>query len=124
MVSTGGGHFSLVKWQNHFDYEFRPLQSRAGGSQKKVSACGGLLVGSSEGGLPHASAIPRSPAPFLAGGSEVLGGGLEGFLGLGVLDFVKVHNYHFLSFCTLIVSHLLDFVKHYLLISLKLFLIS
>ena len=89
---------------------------------KKPSFLG--LVSVLHGSLPHASAILRLPTSLLAGGGEVLGGNFAGLLGLGVLDFVEVHSCYLLFFCILIIAQTEVFVKPYLLISLKLFLIS
>lgn len=62
-------------------------------------------------GFPDAFAILGSPSQVPAGSLEVLGGGLCGGLGLGVLDFVKVHFLYPLSFCAFIISQGMQFVK-------------
>ena len=55
-------------------------------------------VGGCSAGFPNAAAVLGFPTSLLAGGGEVLGGYFAGFLGLGIFDFVEVHNFHFLSF--------------------------
>ena len=40
-----------------------------------------------------------------AGGGKVLSSDLSGLLGFGIADFVKVHCFVLLSFCTLIIAH-------------------
>ena len=47
---------------------------------------------------PHTAAILGFPTDLLAGDGESASRSFCGLLGLGVLDFIKTHIYHFLSF--------------------------
>ena len=85
----------------------RDAQARAAKKLRLPSA----LVAIFGRGLPDASAILGFPSQIPAGGLEVLGGGFGSCLGLGVLDFVEVHNFYLLFFCNLIITDKRGFVN-------------
>jgi hypothetical protein len=85
----------------------RDAQARAAKKLRLPSA----LVAIFGGGLPDASAILGLPSQIPVGGLEVLGGGFGSCLGLGVLDFVEVHIFYLLFFCTLIIAQGAEFVN-------------
>ena len=74
-----------------------------------------LVVGRVAGvfgiGFPHALAVVGFPADGTAGGGKVLSSDPSGLLGFSVADFVKVHCFVLLSFCTLIIAHKGAFVN-------------
>ena len=76
-----------------------------GGAAKNPALVVGRVAGVFGIGFPHALAVVGFPADGAAGGGKVLSSDLSGLLGFGVADFVKVHCFVLLSFCTLIIAH-------------------
>ena len=73
--------------------KFPGARTCPGGQNKEATLPGGFGRG-----FPNALAMLRLPAVCLAHLGEVLGDALAAFLSLGVLDFVEVHSFYFLSF--------------------------
>ena len=75
------------------------------GAAKNPALVVGRVAGVFGIGFPHALAVVGFPADGTAGGGKVLSSDLSGLLGFGIADFVKVHCFVLLSFCTLIIAH-------------------
>lgn len=74
------------------------------GAAKNPALVVGRVAGVLGVGFPYALAVVGFPADGTAGGGEILSGDLSGLLGFSVADFVEIHCFVLLSFCTLIIA--------------------